>query len=84
MDEAPLVSSLATLQRSPVRVLLYDATVDYDTWAVSCQGSCVLQYAGGKRRVKSAIITKEGTGFSIRWPGGTVHKEKVAFSAGKE
>jgi len=82
MDEAPSVSSLATLHRAPVRVLLYEASTTREKRAVSCQGLCTLQYPWWSRRVKSVIIQKENDGFWARWVGGSAHKTKFALSAG--
>jgi hypothetical protein len=83
MDEAPALTDIASLMRSPVRVLLYDASTTRTTWNVQCEWLCILQYPGGKRRVQTATITADATWFLVSRPGGTVHKSKVAYSAGK-
>jgi N-acetylmuramoyl-L-alanine amidase len=84
MDEAPSLADIPALLRTPVRVLLYDVSTTHTTWDLQCEGTCFLQYPGGKRRVSSAMITEESTWFLITRSGGAVHKEKVAYTASKE
>lgn len=84
LDKAPLVSTIPTVTKKPVSVLLYEASVWLDSWSIVCSRSCTVRINGARRIATALEVTKSNNAFAVKIGNRTFTSSRFAISVWDE
>jgi N-acetylmuramoyl-L-alanine amidase len=87
LDGAPREGDIAKIEKSPVRVLLYEISAQ-NAWTLQCSPTCVMKFAGGSRTVSVVRVMTSGDQFLVTWGATKPTQNRLmkafAISAGEQ